>query len=372
MASYASVASKPVDVPIEAARDTGSIEKEITYWLGMMSQISQPPENLARLIEILRREMETPQGPSSFRGGSGGQRNFGVAPGSTPMQNWRSGTNSRFNSINTSSAPRAAFDTRLSGSRAPPSPLRNEERTSTISRPAPGRYQSRFTSGGNIEDKILNTVIGNKLNAFTPMTYNDTRDFIYQIVDSGETEFTRDFIEKVFVKATLEELYCALFAKLIAEIAHKYPVIYEEINKYNKEFLKIFDDVQEGGEVSYEQIIKQKQYRMGYGQFIAELTGLNALEKSQLTDMVSTVVGKICIYTAQENKSKVVEEFIDCLLRLTKGLRERYVSFFKNVKGELSELLMETINDLIVRKDTRPSLSNKARFGLMDLRDILL
>jgi hypothetical protein len=386
-ASYASVASKPAEVAPEIkAPDTGSVENQIVYWMSMMSQITQPPENMSRLIEILRREMETPQSTSSFRGGGGGggsgggtgQRNFGGSSpsGTSPPQNWRSGfngTNNRFNTVNQSSAPRAAFDTRTNnGSRASaPTNRVQEERTAAPPRQAPGRYQSRFTTGGNIEDKILNTVIGNKLNAFTPMTYNDTRDFIYQIVDSGETEFTRDFIEKVFIKATLEELYCALFAKLIAELAHKYPVIYEEINKYNKEFLKIFDDVQEDSEASYEQVIKQKQYRMGYGQFIAELTGLNALEKTQLTDMVSTVVEKICMYTQQENRSKVVEEFIDCLLRLTKGLRERYVNFFKTVKGELSDLIMEKINDLILRKDTRPSMTNKARFGLMDLRDIL-
>jgi hypothetical protein len=382
MASYASIASKPAEVPEIKAPDTGSVENEIVYWMSVMSQVTQPPENLSRLIEILRREMETPQGSSSFRGGGSsgggtGQRNFGGnTSGSSPPQNWRSGlsgTNNRFNSMNPLSAPRAAFDTRTNnGSRgSAPANKTHEERPAATPRPAPGRYQSRFTSGGNIEDKILNTVIGNKLNAFTPMTYNDTRDFIYQIVDSGETEFTRDFIEKVFVKATLEELYCALFAKLIAELAHKYPVIYEEINKYNKEFLKIFDDVQEDSEASYEQVIKQKQYRMGYGQFIAELTGLNALEKSQLTDMVSKVIDKICLYTQHENRSKVVEEFIDCLLRLTKGLRERYINFFKNVKGELSALIIERINDLIARKDTRVSLSNKARFGLMDLRDIL-
>jgi hypothetical protein len=238
-------------------------------------------------------------------------------------------------------------------------------------RPPAGRYHSRFKSTGNLEDKILNTIIGNKLNAFTPLTYNDTRDFIYQIMESGETEFTRDFIEKVFLKATLEELYCSLFAKLIAEIAHKYPVIYEEIHKYNKEFLKIFDDVQEDSEASYESLIKQKQYRMGYGQFIAELTGSNAIEKSELTDMVSIVIEKIYSFTALENKTKVVEEFIDCIIRLTKGLRERYSSFFKNVKGELSSIVSEKVNFLISKSDARPSLSNKARFGLMDLRDIL-
>jgi len=398
--SYASVLSKPVEVPESKCPDT--IEAEITDWIAIMSQVTQPPEQLTRLVEILRREMETPQ--TGFRNGAGGvagQRNFGGASGgsggngsgggsggSTPPQNWRnsfSGSN-RFSSMNPASQ-KSAFDTRTApvrGSRpgaassGQTSPVQQQQQQiqsqddkTPSPRPPAGRYHSRFKSSGNLEDKILNTIIGNKLNAFTPLTYNDTRDFIYQIMESGETEFTRDFIEKVFLKATLEELYCSLFAKLIAEIAHKYPVIYEEIHKYNKEFLKIFDDVEEDSEASYESLIKQKQYRMGYGQFIAELTGSNAIEKSELTDMVSIVIEKIYSFTALENKTKVVEEFIDCIIRLTKGLRERYCSFFKNVKGELSSIVSEKVNFLISKSDVRPSLSNKARFGLMDLRDIL-
>jgi hypothetical protein len=154
-----------------------------------------------------------------------------------------------------------------------------------------GRYQSKFTSGAtNLEDKILNTVIGNKLNSFTKLTYADVRDFIYQILDSGETEFIKDFVDKVFKKACVEELYCALFAKLLAEIADRYPVIYEEMARYHQQFLNVFEDVQEdGGEGS----IQARAYRLGYGQFLSELAGQNALEKQQLFAMVEKRVSRV-------------------------------------------------------------------------------
>jgi hypothetical protein len=235
-----------------------------------------------------------------------------------------------------------------------------------------GRYQSKFSTAGNLNDKILNSVIGNKLNSFTPLTYNDTRDFIYQIMDSGETEFIKDFIEKVFAKATLEELYCALFAKLIAEIAHRYPVMYVEMKRYHEEFLKIFEDVSECGNVDSDITIKQRQYRLGYGQFISELASLNALEKNQLLAMVEKVMDKIWSLTALDEKTKTVEEFIDCIFRLTKSLKEKSPQFFASVKEEMKLRIMERLTSLVNRTaGARPSLSVKARFGLMDLKDIL-
>lgn len=355
MASYASIASKPV-----SSTPALSLDKEIDDVIQMMSCVTQAPDKLSHLVEIIRREMEIP-GVSGFRGGgrfadTGANRKV-VAP----VANWRGNFgNSRFGN-------QAAFDTRTQIRTSHVSP---NKAPSVKSAPV-GRYHSYFKSSENIEDKILNTIIGNKLNSFTPLTYNDTRDFIYQIMDSGETEFTRDFIEKVFAKATVEELYCALFAKLIAEIAHRYPVMYEEMNKYHKEFLKIFDNVQEDSAVEYATLVKEKQYRMGYGHFIAELAGLNALEKSQLLTMVMTIIDKIWLFTGQENRTKAVEEFIDCLVRLITGLKDRSLNFFRGVKGEIVEILKERVEILISRSDSRPSLSNKARFGLMDLRDLI-
>jgi hypothetical protein len=378
MASYASIASKPSTVtapqPEISKKD---LKQEVQDWMTLLSTVKTAPDTLLRCMELLRREMES--APVAFRGVGGGSsgapasstRSFGNAPSNS----WRSG-----NRVFNTGSGGGAFESRSSGSGGM---HRNTSAGSfqsagssspSVATPRPvGRYQSKFKATGNIEEKILNTVIGNKLNAFTPLTYDDTRDFIYQIMDSGETEFVRDFIEKVFTKATLEDLYCGLFAKLIAEIAHRYPVMYEEMNKYHQEFMKVFETIQEESEVEYATLVKQKQYRMGYGQFIAELAGQNALEKQQLMSMVRLVMENIWIYSSQESKTKAVEELIDCFVRLSTSLKERCPSFFHSVKGEVWTLVGERVQSMITKQGPpRPSLSSKARFGLMDLKDLLV
>lgn len=399
MASYASIlsstsaplqgqAKKPEASTVVSSSFTRGVEtdlqKEIQSGLSFLrASGGSASDMLMMAIDKLRGDMEVPQGShpprhqgGRFGGGGGGGGGASAAGGGggggggashssmrsfAQPQGWRSG--SHFATSGT--AQRQANDS-FSSTRPPTRPA-----VASAPRPNVGRYQSRFTSGGDLNDKILHTVIGNKLNAFTPLTYNDTRDFIYQIMDSGETEFVKDFIEKVFAKATVEELYCALFAKLIAEIAHKYPVMYDEMRRYHSEFLKVFDDVQEG-EASSDKTIKQRLYRLGYGQFISELASLNAIDKAQLLAMVEKVMEKIWILTAQESKVKTVEEFIDCLVRLTKSLSGKSPKFFEEVKADIRVRILENATGLIEKSaGPRPSLSSKARFGLMDLRDIL-
>lgn len=396
--SYATIASKPPAPTLSTAAPIPEVDEEVSGWLKTLKAVKDIPDGLLRLVDGLRRDMEAPTGVGGFRNGvsasAAAQRSFGSGggsgggsgsarasgfrtqqPSSSAMQQQGSSWGSRFGASSSPKQPdwtsgripaggSDPWQKSSSPMHAPPQP--QQQHTKPV-----GRYQSRFKATGNIEDKILNTVIGNKLNAFTPLTYNDTRDFIYQIIDSGEREFTRDFIVKVFAKATTEDLYCALFAKLIAEIAHKYPVIYEEMDKYHSEFLHVFEDVKEDTETDYVVLVKQKQYRMGYGQFIAELAGLNALEKHQLVSMVTKIGESIWSLSAAENKVKTVEEFIDCLVRLTGGLRDRSPVFFKSVKGELVKILGEKISTLIARSSPFPSLSKKGGFGLMDLKEIL-
>lgn len=387
--SYATIASKPPAPTPSTAVPIPEVDEEVSGWLKTLKAVKDIPDGLLRLVDGLRRDMEAPTGVGGFRNGvsqpaqrsfgggssaSGGVSGFRTQQPSVSQQTQQTGSwRGRFGASSTKQPewtsgriPSATSDPWQKSS-ASPSPSGAQQ----APKQPVGRYQSRFKATGNIEDKILNTVIGNKLNAFTPLTYNDTRDFIYQIIDSGEKEFTRDFIVKVFAKATTEDLYCALFAKLIAEIAHKYPVIYEEMDKYHSEFLSVFEDVKEDTETDYVVLVKQKQYRMGYGQFIAELAGLNALEKHQLVSMVTKIGESIWTLSAAENKVKTVEEFIDCLVRLTGGLRDRSPVFFKSVKGELMKILGEKISTLIARSSPFPSLSKKGGFGLMDLKEIL-
>jgi hypothetical protein len=416
--SYATIASKPPATATATSTATAAaaaaaatltltqalaqapipeVDEEVSGWLKTLKAVKDIPDGLLRLVDGLRRDMEAPTGVGGFRNGvsasgsaTAAQRSFGGGGGSSSSSGFRSQQpSSATHSQQPGSSWRGRFGASVpkqpdwtsgripSGASDPwqksssaPSASQQQQQQQQPSKPV-GRYQSRFKATGNIEDKILNTVIGNKLNAFTPLTYNDTRDFIYQIIDSGEREFTRDFIVKVFAKATTEDLYCALFAKLIAEIAHKYPVMYEEMDKYHSEFLSVFEDVKEDAETDYVVLVKQKQYRMGYGQFIAELAGLNALEKHQLMSMVTKIGDNIWALSAAENKVKTVEEFIDCLVRLTTGLRDRSPVFFKSVKGELVKILGEKISTLIARSSPFPSLSKKGGFGLMDLKEIL-
>ena len=388
-AAPATQAKKPESSTVVSCSFTRGVEtdlqKDIQRGLSFLrANGGTASDMLMMAIDKLRGDMEVPQGSHPPRhqggrfgggGGGGGASTGASAPskeggggGHTSMrsftqpQGWRSGSHFAVSSI-----LRHGSDS-FSSTRPPTRPA-----AASLGPPRPtvGRYQSRFTSGGDLNDKILHSVIGNKLNAFTPLTYNDTRDFIYQIMDSGETEFIKDFIEKVFAKATVEELYCALFAKLIAEIAHKYPVMYDEMKRYHSEFLKVFDDVQEG-EASSDKTIKQRLYRLGYGQFISELASLNAIDKVQLLAMVEKVMEKIWILTAEESKVKTVEEFIDCLVRLTKSLSGKSPKFFEQVKADIRVRILENATGLIEKSaGPRPSLSSKARFGLMDLRDIL-
>ncbi len=401
--SYASILKSkpaqptpPIQVVISAPRlPSGNLKDDVQAILTRLLEVS-PPESLRTLVAGLRNDMETlPQpnanrfgssngrpgtsggggsgsgfsigrGDRSERSGGGGDRNSVGDRGERAQlaQGWRNGN--RFSSVVVNSSSSQSLNSMGSGS--PRTPL-----TPSSSGQNVGRYQSKFVSASkDMDEKILNTVIGNKLNAFTAVTYEDTRDFIYQIMDSGETEFIKDFVEKVFSKATSEDLYCALFAKLLAEIANRYPVMYQEMNRYHNEFVKIFENVQEDKDTDYVTLVKQKQYRMGYGLFLAELASSNALEKDQLFTMVSIVMTNFEKATKEENKTKTVEEYIDCLLRLSKSLKERSPKYFEGVREDLGSRILSIIVPMIQKTaGARPSLTSKARFGLMDLKDIL-
>lgn len=340
--------------------------------LVMLNQVKSAPDALLRKVESLRRDMEqSTSTQSGFRSFGLSQNTIVPIQGSTrPSQNcWKS---SSFQ--NSGNSGNSSFTSNNSASKDSKSTFNpNDKSKSGI------KYQSLFKkqSEGSLDDKILNTVIGNKLNAFTQVTYNDTRDFIYQIIDSGETEFIKDFLEKVFQKATVEDKYCYWFARLIAEIAHRYPIIYDEMTRYNKEFLKVFDSVCESATTP--ETIKQRQYRLGYGQFISELASQNALNKIHLLDMIIKVTNLINTFSIQSDKNRSVEELIDCIIRLLTSLKEKSSVFFTSVQADISSSILNDINIIIDNsfKDKKstgdyPSVSMKAWCRLKDLRDILV
>lgn len=251
--------------------------------------------------------------------------------------------------------------------------------------PPTGKYQSRFKNSSEpLEEKILNRIIRLKLNKFGQPTYNEIRDFLFQILgqesehiasEGQVSEFVCDFMRMVFRKAAAEEMYCPLYAKLLAEIGYKHSCIFDEMNRLYDNYMEIFeeDQIQKAAEGDLEQKLVENKYRLGYSQFIAELTALEILS----LDSLALLWGKLLVLLDKagrsEDKKALVDEYVDCLLRMSRVMKEKHTAFFASVRQRLWRDNKERLVELINRRDgTYGGLSPKSRFLLMDVQDILM
>jgi hypothetical protein len=244
----------------------------------------------------------------------------------------------------------------------------------------PSRYQSKFKNSTQpVEDKILNNIILSKLNKFSGATYSDVRDFLYQILGSGEPDLgqlVRQFMLLVFKKAASEEVYCALYARLLAEISVRYAVILEEMHKLQDNYLEIFEEIEEvpeGGD-NYAAFVEkntEKRYRQGYSQFLAELAALEILDISNLEQTFLKLMNLMTKYASLADNKTLVEEYADCLVRMSRVLKKKASPFFTTARATLLSISKPFIEGFLEKRDLYPSLSPKARFILMDVRDNL-
>ena len=303
-------------------------------------------------------------------GGNGGVRNY-PRNGDRDDRGDRNGGNYRFNMPRNPSA--STFTSVSSTENASP-------RIETPRAP-PTRYQSRFKSGsGDIEEKILNRIIRLKLNKFGQSTFNDIREFLLQILgeesDEKVADFVKDFMYLVFSKAAAEEIYCPLYAQLLCEIGKKHKIIFEEMNRLFHNYLEIFEDFDTTKNIndsdSFEKHNIEKKYRQGYSQFIAELTALEILPSESLALIYKTLFGLIDKHSRIPEKRLLVEEYVDCILRMSRVIQQGSSEFFPRVRKLVYKENQAQIDLFINLRDaTFPSLSPKARFLLMDILDIL-
>jgi DNA segregation ATPase FtsK/SpoIIIE-like protein len=214
------------------------------------------------------------------------------------------------------------------------------------------------------DDQILNTVILNKLNVFSVKTYEDVKQFLFQILGSDQKEFIREFTWLVFRKAAAEDKFCGLFAKLLSEIQKEYPVILEEMRKLHTTYLDIWK-VSETSDSSPSAV--DRRCRLGYSQFLAELTALRVLESDTMKLTLETLKGCIQDCLGKPEHVETVEEYMDCLRQLC-GSRVP-----KDVKLMIREMLVDNLISWIAEpRESVPGLSSKSRFACMDLRDHLI
>jgi hypothetical protein len=239
------------------------------------------------------------------------------------------------------------------------------------------RYVSKFTnSSAGVENKILNHVILNKLNKFSAANYNEVKEFLEQILNSDEKDFLSDFMHLVFKKASSEPTFCGLYARMICELSDKYPFLHEELDQLYVKFMDIFEEVSEESCCDYEQFVqrnREKQNRLGYSQFLGELTTREILDISHLKNLYTKLVQLLKTHAGEgEAKKILVEEYVDCLVKMTIAFQKDNTDKLKNYRNELRSTFEAEFEDILSNRSTKyPGLSRKASFTIMDCLDIL-
>lgn len=212
-------------------------------------------------------------------------------------------------------------------------------------------------------DERMLDLIRTKMNKLSSITYIATKGWLTQLLDSGETTFLTDFITLVFEKAASEPSFCPLYARLITELRSEFPHLGIELKRLFTEFLVVFETAAEEVSVGAEKyaefvaLRERRKYRRGYATFIGEVARGGALTLEDVARTCDIVLEGLIVSKGTEGQSLLTEEYADCLSGLVKA-----------VHGLLTPELVARVRSAIDR--TSPSMSNKARFALMDIIDL--
>ena len=234
-------------------------------------------------------------------------------------------------------------------------------------RPEPVRFGNRAREDATTEERMIDR-IRDKMNKFSPITYDVTKSWLSRLLNNGETDFLTDFVTLVFEKAASEPTFCALFAKLITELRALFPHLQVEQRRIFDEFMKVFEetrDIPDVGSAAYKQFVtfrERRKYRRGYSAFLGSTAQLGGLEVADITRTCTVILDGLLAAKKEEGQQVLCEEYADCLSTLIKASKDM-------LKGAAAPLV-ERVRGAMDRTDA-PSLSNKARFGLMDIIDLL-
>lgn len=228
------------------------------------------------------------------------------------------------------------------------------------------RFGNRARKDVAVEERMLDR-IRDKMNKFSPMTYDSIKGWLSQLLDSGETEFLTGFITLVFEKAAAEEPFCRLYAQLLTELIEGFPHLGVELRRIYDGFVPIFEEARDVPDVSSEEyaayldLRERRKYRRGYAIFVGEVAKRGGLPFDEVPRTCGRILDGLLAAKIQEGQNLLVEDYADCLVALVKSCQAEL--------KPLASTLLPRVKASMDRTGS-PSLTNKARFGLMDLPDL--
>jgi hypothetical protein len=228
------------------------------------------------------------------------------------------------------------------------------------------RFGNKARTDATVEDRMLDR-IRDKMNKFSPMTYDATKGWLTQLLDSGETDFLSGFIELVFEKAASEATFTTLYARLLTELRAAFPHINVELRRIFESFLSVFVEAAEEPDVAsaeyaaYLTLRERRKFRRGYATFLAEIAKLGVLTSADIHNTCDVVLTGLEAARVAPDQQQLCEEYADCLGSLLKGCKDL-------IRGGIGP----TVSRIMAAKERAgaSSLSSKARFALLDLEEL--
>lgn len=175
----------------------------------------------------------------------------------------------------------------------------------------------------------------------------------------------------------MEKTFCPLYARMIFELRSDYPSLSKELQRLYSEYMRVFEEVPhtetESQEDSQEQQVREKTHRLGYSQFLAELTKLGCLDTKDLECLYCFILKKVTEFGADERHQSLVEEYMDCLLAMTRPFQTTQTPSLRRVRNEVGSVccpIMKTLLEGIETSYSFPGISKKAKFACMNCVDI--
>lgn len=228
------------------------------------------------------------------------------------------------------------------------------------------RYGNRARKDATTEERMMDR-IRDKMNKFSDLTYDTTKGWLSELLDSGETVFLTGFVTLVFEKAAAEPAFCGTYARLINELRVAFPHLYTEVLRIFGEFIAVFADAAmepDAGTAEYNAFValrERRKFRRGYASFIGEVANLGILTIDDVIRTCGVVLDGLMSAKMMSDKGQLCEEYADCLktmmLACESGIRPVADPLVTRVKAAMD-------------RTGSPSLTNKARFGLMDILDV--
>lgn len=228
------------------------------------------------------------------------------------------------------------------------------------------RFGNKARKDAATEARMMD-LIRKKMNLFSEQTYDTTKAWLSELLDSGETDFLTGFITLVFERAARESAITNQYSLLLTELRADFPHLAVELNRIFGDFLNIFEEAAHEPDVGTEEyaaflkLRNHRQYRRGYATFIGDIAKNGALTADDVMRTSTVILDGLYAARAAADKGLLCEEYADCLTALLTSCPD----LVRPVIGSI----LPRIKAAQERKDA-PSLTNKARFALMDITDV--